>query len=92
MAFFCLMKKLLFTATLFFCFICTYSQDKVKFTKKNFTVSSIFPSEYPCLDDVLTQSTNFQVADKIPVAVANLKRDYFKIDGFIKDAGDNGLM
>lgn len=86
------MKKLLFTTSLIFCFISIYSQDRVKFTKKNFTVSSIFPSDYPCLDDVLTQSTNFQVADKIPVAVANLKRDYFKIDGFVKDAGDNGLM
>ena len=86
------MKKLLFTTSLIFCFISIYSQDRVKFTKKNFTVSSIFPSDYPCLDDVLTQSTNFQVADKISVAVANLKRDYFKIDGFVKDAGDNGLM
>jgi hypothetical protein len=86
------MKKLLITITLIFCFICTYAQDKVKFTKKNFTISSIFPSEYPCLDAVLTQSTYFQVADKVPVALSNLKRDYFKIDGFIKDVGDNGQM
>ena len=92
MAFFCLMKKLLFSLILILCFISTYSQDKVKFTKKNFNVMSIYPSEYGCLDDVLTQSTNFQVADKVPVAVANLKRDYFSIDGFIKDAGDNGQM
>ena len=92
MAFFCLMKKLLFTAILTFSFIFTYSQDKVKFTKKNFTMSSIFPSEFPCLDDILTQSSTFQVADKVPVAISNLKRDYFKIDGFIKDVGDNGQM
>ncbi len=92
MAFFCLMKKLLFTTILLLCFVSSYAQEKVKFTKKNFTVSSIFPSEYACLDDVLTQSSNFQIADKVPVAVANLKRDYFKIDGFIKDAGDNGQM
>ena len=92
MAFFCLMKKLLFTATLLLCFVGLNAQDKVKFTKKNFTIGSIYPSEYACLDDILTQSSTFQVGDKIPIAIANLKRDYFKIDGFIKDAGDNGQM
>jgi hypothetical protein len=85
------MKKLLFTTTLIFCFICTYAQDKVKFTKKNFQVTSIYPSEYPCLDDVLTQSTYFQVADKVPVAVPNLQRDFFKFDGYIKDAENGNL-
>ena len=92
MAFFCLMKKLLFTTTLLLYFVSLNAQDKVKFTKKNFTVRSIYPSEYACLDDVLTQSTNFQIADKVPIAVSNLKRDYFNIEGFIKDAGDNGQM
>ena len=92
MAFFCLMKKLLFTAMFLLCFVGLNAQDKVKFTKKNFTIGSIYPSEYACLDDILTQSSTFQVGDKIPIAIANLKRDYFKIDGFIKDAGDNGQM
>ena len=91
MAFFCLMKKLLFTTILTFCFICLYSQDKVKFTKKNFTVSSIFPSEYACLDDVLTLSTFFQIDDKVPIAEKNLKRDFFNIQGFIKES-ENGKM
>ncbi|PWK28543.1 hypothetical protein LV89_00747 [Arcicella aurantiaca] len=91
-AFFCLMKKLLITTILIFCFISTYSQDKVKFTKKNFTIPSISPSEFPCLDDVLTQSTTFQIADKVPVALPMLKKDYFKIDGFIKDVNENGQM
>ncbi|WP_146199069.1 hypothetical protein [Arcicella aurantiaca] len=86
------MKKLLITTILIFCFISTYSQDKVKFTKKNFTIPSISPSEFPCLDDVLTQSTTFQIADKVPVALPMLKKDYFKIDGFIKDVNENGQM
>lgn len=91
MAFFCLMKKLLFTTALMFCFICTYSQDKVKFTKKNFQVASIYPSEYECLDNALTQSSFFQIEDKVPVAEKNLKRDFFSFQGFIKEP-ENGKM
>lgn len=92
MAFFCLMKKTLLAISLILCCISTYSQDKVKFTKKNFSISSISPSEYPCLDDVLTQSTTFQIADKVPVALPILKKDFFKINGFIKDVNENGQM
>ena len=91
MAFFCLMKKLLFTIALIFCSIYTYSQDKVKFTKKNFTVQSIYPSEYACLDDALTQSVFFQIEDKVPIAEKNLKRDFFNIQGFMKES-ENGKM
>jgi|GEM_PF-880029 len=91
MAFFCLMKKLITIIILLFFFVSSYAQDKVKFTKKNFTVQSIYPSEYACLDDALTQSTFFQIEEKVPVAEKNLKRDFFSFQGFIKEP-ENGKM
>ncbi len=91
MAFFCLMKKLITLIILLFFFVSSYAQDKVKFTKKNFTVQSIYPSEYACLDDMLTQSAFFQIEDNVPIAEKNLKRDFFNIQGFIKES-ENGKM
>ncbi|TAE37422.1 MAG: hypothetical protein EAZ70_09000 [Runella slithyformis] len=85
------MKNLITTALFIFFFVSVYAQNKIKFTKKNFTVSSIFPSEFSCLDDVLTQSAYFQIADKVPVSAPNLKRDFFKFDGYIKDAENGNL-
>jgi hypothetical protein len=85
------MKKLLLTILSVFCFIVTHAQDKVKFTKKNFFVNSIYPSEYTCLDDVYTQSAVFQVDDKVPMAVANLKRDFFRLDGYTKEPENGNL-
>lgn len=91
MAFFCLMRKLITTIILVFCFVGSYAQDKVKFTKRNFRVANIYPSEFACLDDALTQSTFFQIEDKVPVAEKNLKRDFFSFQGFIKEP-ENGKV
>jgi hypothetical protein len=85
------MKQLLIVTILILNFGFGYSQDKVKFSKKNFPTPSIRPAEYACLDDILTQTAIFKVSDKVPVAVSNLKRDFFKISGFIKDPENGGL-
>jgi hypothetical protein len=85
------MKKLITTLILVLCFMGSYAQDKVKFTKKNFRVANIYPSEFACLDDALTQSTFFQIEDKVPVAEKNLKRDFFSFQGFIKEP-ENGKI
>ncbi len=85
------MKKFIFIFVLSLTISGVEAQEKVKFSKKNFSVLSIIPSEYFCLDDMLTQTTIFQLADKLPVAERNLKRDYFDIEGYIKDP-ENGKL
>eukprot|EP01136_Pigoraptor_vietnamica_P041123 Opistho-1_new@13733 len=90
-SFFCLMKKAIPFIVLFFSFISGFSQDKVKFTKKNFIIPSIVPSEYICLDNLLTQSTFYQLGNRLPVSESNLKKDFFNIQGYIKEA-DNGQL
>lgn len=89
--FFCYMKRTIPFIVLFFSFISGFSQEKVKFTKKNFIIPSIVPSEYSCLDNFLTQSTFYQLGNRLPVSETNLKKEFFNIKGYIKEA-DNGQL
>ncbi len=61
-----------------------FSQEKVKFDKKSFKFYAIKYPKSACLDNVLTQSAFFQIADNIPVAEKNLKRDFFDLRGYLK--------
>lgn len=84
------MKKYIFCFLLSFLF-CS-AQEKVNSTKKKFFVKKIYCSKYPALDNVLTQSSFYQMAPELKPVEIILKKQFFNINGFIKDVNGNGKL
>jgi hypothetical protein len=61
------------------------AQDKVTFKKKKFFVPSIVYSQYPVLDNVIMQTTFYQLAPELKDLETVLKKKFFEIKGYIKD-------
>lgn len=77
------MKKTLLFLLLFGLSI-THAQEKVNFKKKKFYVPAIAYSQYPCLDNVLTQTTIYQVDKELKGEEIKFKKKFFNIDGYLK--------
>ncbi|MBE0390641.1 hypothetical protein [Flavobacterium sp. PL002] len=75
-------KTLLFL--FFFGLSLVQAQEKVNFKKKKFYVPAITYAEYPCLDNVLTQTTIYQVDSELRAEEIKFKKIFFNIDGYIK--------
>ena len=90
MAFFLPMKKiLLFIVLLVITSI--QAQEKINSKKKKFYIPAIKYSEFPILDNVLTQTTFYQMDKELIQEESILKKNYFNIDGFIKDPANGKL-
>jgi hypothetical protein len=90
MAFFLLMKKnLLFILLLVISTI--QAQEKISSKKKKFYIPVIEYSEFPVLDNALTQTTFYQMDKQLIQEEAILKKKYFNIEGFIKDPANGKL-
>ena len=84
MAFFLPMKKtVLLIALLVIGSI--QAQEKISSKKKKFYRPVIRYSEFPILDNALTQTTFYQIDKELVQEEIILKKNYFNIDGFIKD-------
>ncbi len=68
------------------------AQVKAKFDNEKFIINKIAPSDFPILDNVITQSSVILLPEKLPVALGGLKSNFFNIDGFIKDNNDAGKL
>ena len=90
MAFFLPMKKtLLFIILLVITSI--QAQEKINSKKKKFYIPVIKYSEFPVLDNALTQTTFYQMDKELIQEEIILKKKYFNIDGFIKDPANGKL-
>ncbi|KQB40990.1 hypothetical protein RC62_4365 [Flavobacterium aquidurense] len=90
MAFFLPMKKIvLFIALLVIGSI--QAQEKISSKKKKFYIPVIKYSEFPVLDNALTQTTFYQMDKELIQEEIILKKKYFNIDGFIKDPANGKL-
>ncbi|TDO84150.1 hypothetical protein EV143_101595 [Flavobacterium chryseum] len=90
MAFFLPMKKtLLFIVLLVITSI--QAQEKISSKKKKFYIPVIKYSEFPVLDNALTQTTFYQMDKELIQEEIILKKKYFHIDGFIKDPANGKL-
>ncbi|CAM2770728.1 hypothetical protein SAMN05444143_104206 [Flavobacterium succinicans] len=90
MAFFLPMKN----ALLFICLLAIYTmqaQEKISSKKKKFYVPTIEYAAFPILDNVLTQTTFYQMDKELIQEELILKKKYFNIDGYIKDAANGKL-
>ena len=67
------------------------SQEKISSKKKKFYIPVIEYSEFPVLDNVLTQTTFYQMDKQLIQEEAILKKKYFNIEGFIKDPANGKL-
>jgi len=84
MAFFLPMKKtLLFVVLLVITSI--QAQEKISSKKKKFYIPVIKYSEFPILDNVLTQTTFYQMDKNFREDEAYLKKNFFDIKGYVKD-------
>lgn len=84
------MKKILLLFFVFgFCAI--HSQDKVTSKKSKFFVPTIKYPQYACLDNVITQTTFYQMDPELKSEEQVLKKNYFNIDGYIKDPSNGKL-
>lgn len=61
------------------------AQEKISSKKKKFYIPVIKYSEYPALDNVLTQTAFYQMDKSLQEEESNLKKSFFNINGFIKD-------
>jgi hypothetical protein len=68
-----------------------FAQEKVNFKKKKFFVPSIVYSEYPVLDNALTQTGLYQLDPELKMYEKKFKDKFFFIDGFIKEP-ENGKL
>lgn len=84
MAFFLPMKKIVLLL-LFFGFSGIQAQEKVSYKKKKFFIPSVVYSKYPVLDNVITQTSFYQIDKRLREQEQYLKKKYFDIEGFIKD-------
>lgn len=82
--FFLPMKKTLLLVV-FLVITSIQAQEKISFKKKKFYIPTIRYSAFPILDNVLTQTTFYQMDKQLIQEEAILKKNYFDIDGFIKD-------
>lgn len=67
------------------------AQEKISSKKKKFKIPVIRYSEYPVLDNVLTQTTFYQIDKEFQEEESILKKNFFNIQGFVKDPA-NGKM
>lgn len=84
MAFFLPMKNIVFLAALLV-IGSIQAQEKISSKKKKFYIPVIKYSEFPVLDNVLTQTTFYQMDKQLIQEEPILKKNYFNIEGFIKD-------
>ncbi|WP_055094514.1 hypothetical protein [Flavobacterium aquidurense] len=67
------------------------AQEKISSKKKKFYIPVIKYSEFPVLDNALTQTTFYQMDKELIQEEIILKKKYFNIDGFIKDPANGKL-
>jgi hypothetical protein len=89
-AFFLPMKKLLLFVALLVT-ISFHAQEKISSKKKKFYIPTIRYSSYPILDNVLTQTTFFQLDKELKHEELVLKKRCFEINGFVKDPANGKL-
>lgn len=90
MAFFLPMKKIVLLIALFV-IGSVQAQEKISSRKKKFYIPVIKYPEYPVLDNVLTQTTFYQMDKQLIQEEPILKKNYFNIEGFIKDPANGKL-
>ncbi len=61
------------------------AQEKISSKTKKFKIPVIRYSEFQALDNVLTQTAFYQMDKGLQEEETNLKKNYFNINGFIKD-------
>ncbi|MDP5198117.1 hypothetical protein [Flavobacterium sp. DG2-3] len=61
------------------------AQEKISSKKKKFYIPVIKYSEFPALDNVLTQTAFYQIDRSLQEEESKLKKHFFNINGFIKD-------
>lgn len=61
------------------------AQEKISSKTKKFKIPVIRYSEFAVLDNALTQTAFYQMDKSLQEEESNLKKDFFNIDGFIKD-------
>lgn len=84
-------KNVLLFILLLFCVSKALCQEKIKFTKQNFWINNIVFPELPILDNALTQALVVNFDGEVSVAEKNIKRDFFQIDGYLRD-NENGKV
>lgn len=90
MAFFLPMKKiLLFIALLVIASI--QAQEKINSKTKKFKIPVIRYPEFQILDNAITQTAFYQIDKALLEEETNLKKQFFNIDGYIKDP-ENGKL
>lgn len=67
------------------------AQEKISSKKKKFYIPVIKYSEYPVLDNVLTQTAFYQMDKSLQEEESNLKKHFFNIDGYITDPANGKL-
>ncbi|MCI9844289.1 hypothetical protein [Flavobacterium pectinovorum] len=67
------------------------AQEKISSKKKKFYIPVINYSEFPVLDNALTQTTFYQMDKRFIQEEPILKKRYFNIEGFIKDPANGKL-
>ena len=61
------------------------AQEKISSKKKKFYIPVIKYPAFPILDNVLTQTTFYQMDKELQEEESVLKKNYFNIDGFVKE-------
>lgn len=89
--FFTHMKKALPIFLLFLGFNSINAQDKVTSKKGKFFIPTVLYSQYPCLDNAITQTTFYQIDPELKTEEQVLKKNYFNIDGYLKDPSNGKL-
>jgi hypothetical protein len=74
-----------------FGFTIIQAQDKVTSKKGKFFIPTILYSQYPWLDNTITQTTFYQMDPELKTEEQVLKKNYFNIDGYIKDPSNGKL-
>ncbi|WP_281238507.1 hypothetical protein [Flavobacterium praedii] len=85
------MKKALLIFLLFLGFNSINAQDKVTSKKGKFFIPTVLYSQYPCLDNAITQTTFYQIDPELKTEEQVLKKNYFNIDGYLKDPSNGKL-
>ncbi|WP_264535393.1 hypothetical protein [Flavobacterium sp. N1736] len=67
------------------------AQEKISSKKKKFYIPVVKYSEFPALDNALTQTTFYQMDKELIQEEIILKKKYFNIEGFIKDPANGKL-
>lgn len=85
------MRKTLLLLLLFLGFNTIHAQEKVSSKKGKFFIPTILYSQYPSLDNVITQTTFYQMDPELKTEEQVLKKSFFNIDGFLKDPSNGKL-